>query len=204
MKRFGLFLKYNIEVKDKSGKMIFRKSGISKSLLRNFMYWLQGKFQVSTDTTSSTWTAPDTTNTSRTFMDAATLREGAFGFMGAPANSSLMGLRVGLLDTAVLPIDWELASLISHGVALNQMNYGIQTYEAVTVVGQTTSFRISRAFTNNSGLTITVKEIGAVMGLRDTGDVERWLLYLRDVLPSAVGVPDGSTFTLRYTFSVTA
>lgn len=204
MEKIGLQLKWELEVKDKNGKTLIRKTGISRSLLRNFMYWLQSKFQINILATQSTWTAPDTTNTSRTFASGAGLVEGYFGYFGAASNLSTKGLRIGILNTAVNPTDFELASLINHGASAGQMVYGTQSYEAVTVVGQTTSFRISRPFTNNSGNTITIKEIGAVFGEGDTGSVERFLLYLRDVLPASVAVPDGSTFTLRYTFSVTA
>jgi hypothetical protein len=205
MVKGNLQIRWIAEVKDKNGKVTFQKSGISKSLLRNFMYWFQGKFQLTALGQSSTWTAPDTTNTARTFVfPTGTIYEGAYGFFGGLAANSSFGLRVGLLNTAVAPTDYEMASLISHGVGSDQMSYGAQTYEAVTVVGQNTSFRISRPFTNSSGVTITVKEIGAVFSLYDASTVARYLCYLRDVLPSSVPVPDGSTFTLRYTFTVTA
>jgi len=204
MSKSQLKLKWHIEVKDKNGKVTFRKSGISKSLLRNFMYWLQSKFQLTGGSGYSTWTASDTTNTARTFAPNITTNESRFGAFGGLITDSLTGLRVGKGNNAVNPTDFEMQTLIPHGVGADQMQYGGQTYEAVTVVGQNTTFRVTRAFTNSSGNTITIKEIGAAFMEYDTGTVARYLCYLRDVLPSPVAVPDGSTFTLRYTFSVTA
>lgn len=203
-KGFGLKLEWHIELRDKNGKLLYTKRGISKSLLRNFMYWLQSKFQMTASDSQSTWTAPDTGNIARSFVPADARKEGWFGWFGALITISLTGLRVGKGNNAVLPTDYELQTLIPHGVAQDQMQYGGQTYEVVTVVGQNTTFRITRAFTNSSGLTITIKEIGAVFAQNDNTAALRYLCYLRDVLPSPVAVPDGSTFTLRYTFSVTS
>lgn len=205
MSKFNLGLKWDIVVRNQKGKITYHKSGISKSLLRNFMYWLQSKFTITAITGyAASWTAPDTGNVARTFPRAVQLDEGIHGYFGALVNISACGLRVGRGAGAVLPTDYEMNNLISHGVGANQMTYGAQGYEAVTVVGQATSFRITRAFTNSSGVTITVTEIGAVLTQVDSANSTRYLCYLRDLLASGVPVPDGSTFTLRYTFSVTA
>lgn len=205
MTKINLNLRWHIEVKDKTGKVTFSKTGISKSLLRNFVYWLQSKFTMTAYTGyASAWTAPDTTNTARTFPFANVVPEGEFGFFGALDAIEALGLRVGSGDAAVTPVDWEMQTLIHHGTGAGNLSYGAQTVEAVTVVGQNSSFRVSRPFTNSTGSTVTVKEIGAAMGLTDNAYVVRYLCYLRDVLPAVVPVPDGSTFTLRYTFTVTA
>lgn len=205
MNKGNLKIKWNVEVKNKAGKTTFKKAGIAKSLLRNFMYWLHAWFTIAWGGTYATsWTAPDTGNISRTFPYASASAQCIFGFFDALANNSLSALRVGSGDTAVTPVDYELAALIAHGSTSGLLVYNTQTVEAVTVVGQNTSFRVSRSFTNNSGATITIKEIGAAEGQNDSAGVVRYLLYLRDVLPSSVPVPDGSTFTLRYTFTVTA
>ena len=168
------------------------------------MYWLQGFFQISAGNTYSIWTAPDTSNTSRTFCTTGASYQAMFGAYLAPVNISTYGLRVGLGDTAVTALDYEMKTLIPHGTGTDELSYGAQTFEAVTVVGTTTSFRVTRPFTNNTGATVTIKEIGAAISLYDSAPVLRYLCFLRDVLASAVPVPDGSTFTLRYTFSVTA
>ena len=203
-KCFDLHLDWNIEVKDKSGKCLYVKSGKSKSLLRNFMYWLQSFFQIADGNNAGSFTAPDTSNTSRTFNYATLSYQSNHGAFCAPVTISAYGLRVGKLDTAVTAADFEMATLIPHGTATDNLSYGAQTFEVVTVVGTTTSFRVTRPFTNNTGATVTIKEIGAALAMKDTANASRYLCFLRDVLASSVPVPDGSTFTLRYTFSVTA
>lgn len=207
MGKFNLGLKYSIKVKDKNGKTTFKKTGISKSLVRNFVYWLKSFFDITAQTgTGAYFTTADILDVSRTLPyvnSTYTAVQGYFGVLGAPASTSSLGLRVGLNNTPVTPEDFEMGALIAHGTGSDQMVYGAQTVEAVTIVGSTISFRVSRPFTNNSGSIITVKEIGAALGLDDSGNVLRSLLYLHDILPASVDVPDGSTFTLRYTFAVT-
>ena len=168
------------------------------------MYWLQSFFQIADASVAGTFTAPDTSNTSRTFAYASGAYQSSFGAFCAPVTISTYGLRVGADDTAVTAADFEMATLIPHGPVGIELSYGAQTFEAVTVVGTTISFRVTRPFTNNTGATVTIKEIGAALAIKDTGNASRYLCFLRDVLASAVPVPDGSTFTLRYTFSVTA
>jgi hypothetical protein len=206
MRKFNLGLKYSVEVKDKNGKTTFKKTGISKSLVRNFMFWLKSFFDITAQTgTGAYFTTADILDFARTLPYANTMYigvQGWFGVFGAPANTSSLGLRVGLNDTSVTPEDFEMGALIAHGTSSNEMVYGAQTVEAVTIVGSTISFRVSRPFTNNSGSIITVKEIGAALGMVDSGNTLRSLLYLHDILPAPVDVPDGSTFTLRYTFAV--
>jgi hypothetical protein len=205
MSKNQLKIGWEVEVKNQIGKTLVRKRGTSKSLLKNFMLWLQQWFTMTTATGfASNWTASDTSNTSRTFPYASSQTQGSFGYFGAGANMLVIGLRVGSGTQAVSPNDYELQTLITHGTSSGQLIYNAQTVEAVTVVGQTASFRVTRTFTNNSGGSVTVREIGAAFDQRDTSGADRYICYLRDVLPAAVTVPDGSTFTLRYTFSVTA
>lgn len=203
-KGINLNVKYAIEVKDKTGKVSTRQRGTCRSLLRNFMYWLHQFFTISdTGSYGTSWTTADTSNTSRTFPRLSGGAQGLTGAFGAVANTSANGLRVGSSDAAVTPTDYELTSLIPHGTTGTELVYNSQTVEAVAVVGSSTTFRVSRSFTNNSGTTITVKEIGAVFIQDDQTPTDRFVCYLHDVLPSSVPVPDGSTFTLRYTFTVT-
>jgi hypothetical protein len=59
-------------------------------------------------------------------------------------------------------------------------------------------FRVVRGFTNGSGGTITVKEIGLVIANQKEGLTLYNFLMARDVLGSPQDVPDGSTLTIRY------
>jgi hypothetical protein len=62
---------------------------------------------------------------------------------------------------------------------------------------------MTRTFTNNSGATITVKEVGLLVKKQDSTGVSRSWLAARDVLPSPVDVPDGATLTIRYVVKIT-
>ena len=198
-------IEYEVEVKDKKGKIIHKEKKECKSLLKNFMLWLHSKFTISTaEGATVTWTANDTGNVGRSFPVTGTNYEGEFGYFGALTAMDGKGIRVGKGTTAVTPTDYELADKIIHGTGSGQLLYGAQTYEAVEVVDSDSRFRISRTFTNNSGASITVKEICGTLAQMDTAFTERFLLYLRDVLVSPSTVPDGATLTVRYRFSVTA
>ncbi|GAI90274.1 unnamed protein product, partial [marine sediment metagenome] len=60
------------------------------------------------------------------------------------------------------------------------------------------SFTLSRLMVNNSGVSISVTEIGCyVLGFNYV------YLGFRDVLPGAVAVPDGGSITVIYTIAVT-
>jgi len=197
-------VEYEVVVRDKKGKVLSRQKGVSKSLLRAFMLWLRSKFTIADLGYAESWTCADTSNVSRTFPNTSPFAEYRFGHFGAPVNDDTKGLRVGTGTTTVTPTDYELASKIAHGSGAGQMVYGAMTWEAVEVVGNVSRFRVSRVFTNNSGASITVREIGGALYQTDSGAVARYLLYLRDVLASPSTVPDGASITVRYRFSVTA
>lgn len=146
----------------------------------------------------------DTSGIGRAFPASGGYNQGAYGSALGPVNNSNFGIVIGSGSSAVSPTDYSLAQQITHGSGANQMVHGTQTTETVQVVGQTSSVRATRTFTNNSGAIIIVREIGWIISFYDTGAAQRYALFLRDVLPSAVAVPDGSTFTVRYTISVTA
>jgi len=198
-------VEYEVVVRDKKGKVLSRQKGVSKSLLRAFMLWLLSKFTISTLCTYAvSWTCADTGNVARTLPEATVRCEETFGMFGAPVNIDTYGLRVGTGTTAVTPTDYELATRILHGSGAGQMIYGAQTYEAVEVIAMVSRFRISRVFTNNSGASITVREIGGAFSQRDSAGTQRFFLYIRDVLASPSTVPDGASLTVRYRFIVTA
>jgi len=203
---------YNVEVRDKNGDLIHKQQGESRSLLKNFMQWLRGFFKTGpigavhpsdipvVDTggvTRNIWT--DSTTITYANKDASYV-----GSFNAPDDNDSFGILVGSGDVAVTPDDYQLASKIAHGTGTNQLDYGTHTVEDVAVDGNTVSFRFSRTFTNLSGASVTVKELGITLQCWATGDTTINVLILRDVLSSPVSVPDGATLTVRYTFQVTA
>ena len=205
-KKVNLKIEYEVEVKDKKGKVIHKEKGLSKSLLKNFILWWHSKFTIDDIDIggAAAWTAKNIQGVEKGFPESGTSEEGGWGTFGSKVTETNFGLRVGTGTTPVTPEDYELETIIAHGTGSGQMLYSAQTYEAVEVISNTSRFRITRVFTNNSGASISVKEIGAAMGLWDNTSAYGYLLYLRDVLASPSSVPDGASLTLRYRFSVEA
>ena len=122
----------------------------------------------------------------------------------ADAGVDTYGLLVGSGDAEVTVDDVDLDEPISHGTGAGQLVYNATSEEDVETSGLESSVRYTRTFTNNSGAMVTVKEIGIAFEHKPYG-AEAWhALVCRDVLPSPTSIPDGATFTLRYTFKVTA
>lgn len=201
----ALRLKYEVIVRDKNGKVLSREKRSCKSLVTNFAKWLRQWFTVTVGTAfADSWTANDTGNQGRTFPDGVSDPQGAWGFFMGIINTDTYGIVIGTSNQAVDPANYNLIGKIAQGVGAGQMVHGSQTIEAIQVVGSVSSFRNTRVFTNNSGGLITVREIGFIFGLYDSGRVTRYLLGCRDVLGTPKDVPDGSTITIRYTVSMSA
>lgn len=209
-----LKITWETELKDKNGKVIEQKKGVSKSLLTNFMKWLRGLFECAhalgalhpTDIGMN-----DMDDVGRTIFSSSTsnttiVKSGAgVAGMNAPAENDDYGLLVGSEETAVEPDDVMLATKIGQGEESGQLSYGAHVIEAIDVVDAVSSFRVSRPWTNLSGAGITVKEIGMAMSIfHGAGTAPAYFLMLRDVLPSPTTIPDGATYTVRYKLSVTA
>jgi hypothetical protein len=203
MKRAGIKIKYEVLLKDPNGKIVKRRKGVSKSLLANFMRWFRGVHTI-TDSYSSSYAMTDITGTSRTVPYATTGYQKNFGAFGSPDNDPNRGIVVGSSDTPVNPNDYKLASQIPHGTGAGQLDYGAGTITDISISDNVISFNHSRTFTNLSGATITVKEIGGYFVMVDNGNVFRSFCYLRDVLTTPIDVPNNYTLTVIYTFQVTA
>jgi len=105
------------------------------------------------------------------------------------------------------PTAYNLVAEIPNGTSSGQIEYGAVSVSSVSQSGQTTSFTISRSFTNVSGATLTVTEIGLIvlmtgwnMGAYASGT---YFLIAYDIPSSAISVQNGQTLTVTYTFSVT-
>jgi hypothetical protein len=148
-------LRYELILKDKNGKIIRKEKRISKSLLRAFMLWLYSKFTMTASGQyAATWSVTNISGTAVNFPRSSAGAESQFGFFGAASGDANVGIRIGKSSQTVTPTDYELIQKIAHGTGLDQMLYGTQTLEAVQTVGNVSSFRFTRPFTNNSGATI--------------------------------------------------
>jgi len=130
--------------------------------------------------------------------------------VNAASGNTAYGIVIGSGATAgstPSPTLYNLVAEIPQGTSSGQIEYGAVSVSSVSQSGQTTSFTISRSFTNVSGATLTVTEIGIVvlmtgwnMGAYASGT---YFLIAYDIPSSAISVQNGQTLTITYTFSVT-
>ena len=114
------------------------------------------------------------------------------GFV-APASFDTYGIIIGTGNTPVTASDIDLDTPIDDGVAAGEMSHGAQTFVDVVENGANLDLSWSRSFSNSSGDTITIAEIGGgilVSGYR--------ILILRDVLGVPVAVGDGEVIVVEY------
>lgn len=111
------------------------------------------------------------------------------------------GLLVGKGSDAVTINDYCLQTPLAEGVGVDQLNHQLVEFTTPQTVGSTCSFTIRRAMINNSGATISgVQEFGAYINFSGS---TYYALGFRDVLGTAVDVPDGGAITIEYTVAVT-
>jgi len=197
-----------VEVRDKSGKLTYKRRYKAKSWLTQFIKILKGQFATRWGTTvghgnttvvdivGSTRSIPNHSDSTRSYTtNISTLGD---------AGDEYQGIVVGKGTTPNSLNTYKLASPISHGTGAGQLSYGAMNVEEVTnPSGNTLSFRLIRTFTNQSGADITVYEIGLVAKFVDADGYGRPFLLARDVLPSPVTVANGATLTVRYIVSLT-
>lgn len=117
----------------------------------------------------------------------------------AGTTTSTYGIQVGSSTAAESINDTALGTQIAHGTSAGQLQYGSMTYGAPSTTATTTTFRFTRVFTNGSGGTVTVQEIGLVSRQTSAGNS---FLLVRD-LTGAVAVNNGQQLTVNYDFTTT-
>jgi len=182
-----------IEVRDKNGKLIEHRKQESKSFVKQFIDMLYGLMKAKAGTENIIdITQPD--GTTYGYPNLISLDKGILTAV-ADAGVDKSGIVVGSSDEAVGYDDYNLKSKIANGTGAGQLSYGACVVDTPYKDGTEYKFRIYRTFTNNSGDTITVKEVGLIVAYRD---ITRCALLIRDVLDSPESIPDGATFTVRY------
>jgi len=125
------------------------------------------------------------------------------------ANDNNFGIQIGTGTTAPSITDTRLSQLITNGTGVGQMQYS-----AVSVTGPVTNttnntgyITITRTFTNNSGASITVSEVGLVAFSGNyfiSGNYKsnQYFLIIHDLLPTPITVPNGSSLSISYEIQV--
>jgi hypothetical protein len=192
------------EIRDKNGKLLSKGKLPAKSWVGNIIGLLSAMVSM-WSSASAAYSATsrsdllDTSNNARPLM----LSSGGGVVLGgcAPAGDTTAGIVLGTNDTPVSIGQYNLQSPISHGTGAGQLSYGATNVESL-VKDTTWYFRVIRTFTNNSGASITVKEMGLFVRLGMSSSPYYYSCMLaRDVLTTPITIPSGSTLTVRYIIS---
>jgi len=199
-----------IIVRDKDGKVIKKYKQKSHSPTANFiglmipLTWY--------NVTGNSWTFTTTSNT--TFTYQPTLVSIGYG-VTYPNNVSnyntyIINIMVGSGSYSNPYSAYNLNAPITNGSGVGQLLYSsISTPTSITINGSQAYFIISQSYTNQSGGTINITEIGIILNLNisssttykhTSGNVLVWY----DVLSSPISVSNGQSIVIYYTFSVNA
>jgi hypothetical protein len=207
-KSFNAFL--TIIVRDKDGKVIKRYKQKSHSPTSNFIGMMLPLTYY--NTTGSKWQMITSSNSTYNYYQSLT---GNFFGIGYPnSNYSTVGGVINILVGNGLisnPYNaYYLASPIANGSGATQLVYGSITFPSgITISGSKAYFVISQSYTNSSGNTITITEVGIYISFSPnastiTPGTTLNILTWYDVLSSAISISNGQSATIYYTFSVNA
>lgn len=180
-------LSYTVEVRDKEGRVLQHISAPSRSYVQQWNQIVNVQASQAAKTVKDTDGVDQTTET-----DSYNLTT------NASIGEIRRGIRVGKGTTPVAITDYALESPCGEGTGTDEFEHQAVAFTEPSVVGSTCSFTVIRTMINNSGAAISVGEIGSHV----MGDAY-YFLGFRDVLPSAVDIPDGGSITVTYTIAVT-
>ena len=191
---------------DAEGRLTRRLIQRSDSFLPNFLGMLcsQMESQYATGTVTSC-SGPNTGNTSSAFIDSYNQYINAEMLAtGAPSGNANYGIQVGTGTAANSTTTYALASQIPNGTGSGQLSYGSG---AASWSAGSTSTTAVRTFSNSSGASVTVSEVGLVwasnFSCTGTGGTPCYFIMIRDVLSSPVSIANGGNTTFQYTISIT-
>jgi len=126
------------------------------------------------------------------------------------SNDNSYGIQIGTGTTTPTITDTRLSLLIENGTGAGQMQYGgVNITGAVTNTSNNTGYiTVTRTFTNNSGASITVSEVGLVAysgsasGTTIGNASNQMYLIIHDLLPTPITVPNGSSLSISYEIQV--
>jgi hypothetical protein len=203
-------LKLEIELVDGNGRVVKRYRQTARSLLNQFITMLRGYFacRYCSDVGGGNVTVTDETGTATTYPNHYSTLSKYTCYLEWSVNGDVgdvgQGIVVGTSDVANSLTTYKLGAKIAHGSGSGQLYYNPMYIGSVTnPSGGILEFVISRTFSNLSGVTTTVKEVGILVKEIDSGGTARSYLIARDVLSTPMDVPPGYALTVRYKFSIT-
>jgi len=174
-----------IEVRDASGKVIHRHRQPGRSFLYNFMFILYTAFL------GQSGVGPECPGSSCPTCSPFDIT-GANLSVSAPQGNDTYGILIGSGNTPNNALTCQLANKIPN----SQVTYGSTSVQFPQGVGPGTNpitITITRQFTNNSGNSVTVAEVGLAIYGAGQGP-----LIARDVLTSPVTVPNNGILQVTY------
>ena len=181
----ALYYQYDIHALHGVSKYHSRKF-LSQSFLIAYARFLFLKMAV-----TSNQSITDTGGTSRSVTSSI----GSW-LMEASAGTSTSGLVVGTGTNAVTLNDTALQTQIAHGTGSGQLSYGGSVVELPSSDATSTTLILTRVFSNSSGGSITVQELGAY-AYQSTWE----FCIVRDV--QTIIIADGEQLTLNYILKTT-
>ncbi len=191
-----------IVVRDKNGKVVSRLKKKSHSPTSNFIALMTP--QTWYNATGQTRNIVNTSNSSNTWNNDFIYPNTQFIY-----STYISGIGIGSGTSSNPYSMYNLAAPISNGSGTGQLLYGtLSVPNSITINGNEAYFIVSQMFTNNSGGTVNITEVGIEILLqgydRSSGyDISYGtVLVWYDTLSSAVSVSNGSSITVYYTFAV--
>lgn len=193
----GIHLYWTLELRDKNGVLLSRRIVPCHSYVKFVMLYFQTNFM-----NASSYTATDTGGTSRTLRcTQGGSGDRPNGSCAAGATDTTYGIVVGTGQTAVSPADTKLGTQIGHGTSSGQLQYGGTSFSSVSTTSTQSKFSVTRGFTNGSGASVTLYEIGVYVNFNDTGQTIRKFCLIRDLQTQTVNNGATLTATLTLAFS---
>jgi len=175
------------------------------SFLPNFVGMLYSQFNVPYNGSSSSGSGPDTSNYTTAFeggpIDPGTGNIYFSNYLfctNASSGDASYGIQVGTGTAANSTSTYTLASQIANGTGSGRLSYGSHSYNWSTGLTSTT---VARSFSNGSGASVTVSEVGLVWSSRNATQYR--FMMIRDVLSSSFTVANGGNFNVQYNISIT-
>ena len=178
-----------VEVKDK-GKVIYSKQFESHSFVAQWLQLLYSMFGlINISILGNSVPFPTAFNTPIKLNDGS--------------NDNSFGIQVGSGTTKSIN-DTGLDSLILNGNSAGQLAYGSVSILSPAINTSTNqgSFDVTRSFTNNSGGSVTVSEVGVVANIPALNGSSYNILIIHDILSSPITLANGQVLTVTYIFSI--
>jgi len=189
---------------DAEGHLTQRLIQRSDSFLPNFLGMLYSQLECPYNGSATSGSGPNTSNSNNVFIGdytGSTYVPCQEDFaINAGSGDASYGIQVGTGTTANSTSTYALAALIANGTASGQLSYGSNSTAWST---GSTSATVARLFSNSSGASITISEVGLVCKFLNGSDATDTFLMIRDVLSSSVSVATSGSTTLQYTISIT-